>query len=80
MALCLVACNSMESDAKKVARQTHKIHQNFDNWRISQKEEREIVEFQTKMLAKYGKNPKTKAQFDKLVEKELEQLRKKNKK
>ena len=80
MILCLSACSSMESDAKKVARQSYKIEQNFDNWRISQKEEREIVEFQSRMLAKYGKDPKTKAKFDKLVDKEMDRLRKVNKK
>ncbi|MDR1055743.1 MAG: hypothetical protein LBL90_07980 [Prevotellaceae bacterium] len=75
IALSFVSCSSMESDAKKAAKQSYKIQQNYNGkWSVSASEEKEITAFQNKMLKKYGKDRETLKKFNQLVDKELKKL------
>jgi hypothetical protein len=77
MAIGLVACNSMESDAKKMAKLAYKTQVNIQNNAGNEADSREAIAFGNKMSEKYGENCETKEQFGKLVEKEMEKLRRK---
>jgi len=78
MALCLTSCNSMESDAKKTAKNAYRAELQWDGKiEMSIQEQKEIVEWGNKMLEKYGNgSTETGTEFKKLVDKELQKLRK----
>jgi len=78
MALSFVSCNSMESDAKKTAKNAYRAELQWDGKiNMSVQEQKEIVEWGNKMLEKYGNGrTETGAEFSKLVDKELQKLRK----
>ena len=85
--LCFVACSSMESDAKKVAKRAFEIEKvyeslndrsNLSGTRESkEKKIQEYIEFANKMLEKHGKDQESREKFSNLVIKELEKLQKK---
>ena len=74
LSLSLVSCDSMESDAKKVAKKSYEVQKSYDNGGLSKSEEKESIEFLNKMLEKYGKDKETKEKFNNLVKKELKKL------
>jgi hypothetical protein len=80
MALCFAACNSMESDAKKTAKNAYRAELQWDGKiNMSVQEQKEIVAWGNKMLEKYGNGQtETGAKFGKLVDKELEKIRNEN--
>ena len=83
--MCLAACNSMESDAKKVAKRAHEIEKiyeslgdrsNFSASRESKEQKiREYIDFANKMLEKHGKDRESREKFNELVNKELKKLK-----
>lgn len=83
MALSLVACNSMESDAKKVAKRAYEIEQIYSKkWdtsnftRSDDNKIREYMNFTNKMYEKHGKDREGREKFNSLVDKELKKLQK----
>jgi len=85
MTFCLTACNSMESDAKKVAKRAYEIEKvyerlgdrsNLSGTRESKEQKiREYMDFANKMLEKHGKDRESREKFNELVNKELNKLK-----
>ena len=85
MALSLMSCNSMESDAKKVAKRAYEIEKvyeslndrsNLSGSRESKEQKiRDYMEFANKMLEKHGKDRESREKFNELVSKELKKLK-----
>lgn len=85
VALVLVSCSSMESDAKKVAKRAYEIEKvykslddrsNLGGSRASkEKKINDYVGFALKMSEKYGKDQQTREKFDRLVRDELAKLK-----
>lgn len=79
MALCIVSCSSIESDARKLAKMHYELEQieyNADRAPdMKQGRAKEILEFEAKSWEKYSTSPETKEQFQKIYDMELKQFR-----
>jgi hypothetical protein len=83
----MFSCNSMESDAKKLAKRAYEIEKvyeslndrsNIHGSRASKEAKiKDYTKYANKMFEKHGKTRKEREQFNKLVNKELTKLKKK---
>jgi hypothetical protein len=80
MALCFVACNSMESDARKTAKNTYRAELQWNGKiNMSVQEQKKIIAWGNQMLEKYGnERTETGQKFKNLVDKELKKIRTQN--
>jgi len=79
MILCLTACNSMESDAKKLAKMHYDLEQIGNRVgstsNIYTGKAIEVLEFEKKTLQKYSNPPETQKQFQEILEAEYNKLK-----
>jgi len=83
--LSLVACNTMENDAKKLAKKAYEIEKvyaslndrsNLSGSRKSKERKiKEYTDFANKMLEKHGKDKASRKKFNELVNTELKKLK-----
>ena len=81
MAICLTSCNSIESDAKKLAKMHYELTRVGDNVgstsNVYKEKAKVLFEFETKAWEKYSKDPETKKQFKKIFDDEMKKLKEK---
>lgn len=77
----LASCSSMESDAKKLAKMHYELEQTGNSVgsrsNVYTQKAKEVFAFEMKTWEKYSKDPKSKEEFAKLVEQELNELKNK---
>ena len=78
LALTVISCNSIESDARKLAKMHYELQQIGNNVgsrsNVYESKARQVLEFERKTWGKYSKNPEKRDKFQRALEAETQKL------